>query len=549
MALNLALPLESAEGERRVALDPSVVARLRKNYNVNVVIQANCGHAAGFYDDDYEDVPVVGSFSECVANAVLVVKVRPPTIDEANLLPIGSVLVSLITPYLHLDVIDILRTRKITTLAMDLMPRITRAQSMDALSSQATVAGYKAALLAAELSPRLFPMLTTAAGTIRPSRVIVIGAGVAGLQAIATARRLGAQVEAYDIRSAAREQIESLGASMIDTGVDAEGPGGRARALNAEEKQKQHDVLADHMSRAHAVICAAAIPGRRAPLIITEDMVEGMMPDTVIVDMAAETGGNCELSKPGESYWHGDTLIVGPVNLPSSGAVHATEMYALNVYNLLKLLLDERGQLHLDWSDEIISSCLLTLDGNVYHKHTADLMNIEVAPPISGNLQRSDESPDQTSGWIEEESIVDADSDTTPNSDNKVLSDAVDTTAAVYGSESVGGSQSAVQDSSPSAASEDAQPQSAKADVDAKTDEGSGDSDSHDDEPRDDLMAIKGIGPALQNRLYAFQIRTYADLANLDAQGIEKLERQLDDNSELDVSAWVAQAKELEKYQ
>ena len=549
MALNLALPLESAEGERRVALDPSVVARLRKNYNVNVVIQANCGHAAGFYDDDYEDVPVVGSFSECVANAVLVVKVRPPTIDEANLLPIGSVLVSLITPYLHLDVIDILRTRKITTLAMDLMPRITRAQSMDALSSQATVAGYKAALLAAELSPRLFPMLTTAAGTIRPSRVIVIGAGVAGLQAIATARRLGAQVEAYDIRSAAREQIESLGASMIDTGVDAEGPGGRARALNTEEKQKQHDVLADHMSRAHAVICAAAIPGRRAPLIITEDMVEGMMPDTVIVDMAAETGGNCELSKPGESYWHGDTLIVGPVNLPSSGAVHATEMYALNVYNLLKLLLDERGQLHLDWSDEIISSCLLTLDGNVYHKHTADLMNIEVAPPISGNLQRSDESPDQTSGWIEEESIVDADSDTTPNSDNKVLSDAVDTTAAVYGSESVGGSQSAVQDSSPSAASEDAQPQSAKADVDAKTDEGSGDSDSHDDEPRDDLMAIKGIGPALQNRLYAFQIRTYADLANLDAQGIEKLERQLDDNSELDVSAWVAQAKELEKYQ
>jgi len=554
LALNLALPLESAEGERRVALDPSVVARLRKNYNVNVVIQANCGHAAGFYDDDYEDVPVVGSFSECVANAVLVVKVQPPTIDEANLLPIGSVLVSLITPYLHLDVIEILRTRKITTLAMDLMPRITRAQSMDALSSQATVAGYKAALLAAELSPRLFPMLTTAAGTIRPSRVIVIGAGVAGLQAIATARRLGAQVEAYDIRSAAREQIESLGASMIDTGVDAEGPGGRARALNAEEKQKQHDVLADHMSRAHAVICAAAIPGRRAPLIITEDMVEGMMPDTVIVDMAAETGGNCELSKPGESYWHGDTLIVGPVNLPSSGAVHATEMYALNVYNLLKLLLDERGQLHLDWSDEIISSCLLTLDGNVYHKHTADLMNIEAAPPISGNLQRSDESPDQTSGWIEEESAADADSDTTPNSDNTVLSGTVDTTAEVHGSESVGDSQSTVQDNtsqdlSPSAASEDVQPQSAKADVDAKTDEGSGDSDSHDDEPRDDLMAINGIGPALQNRLYAFQIRTYTDLANLDAEGIEKLERQLDDNSELDVSAWVAQAKELEKYQ
>ena len=589
MALNLALPLESAAGERRVALDPSVVARLRKNYNVNVVIQANCGHAAGFYDDDYEDVPVVGSFSECVANAVLIVKVQPPTIDEANLLPIGSVLVSLITPYLHLDVIEILRTRKITTLAMDLMPRITRAQSMDALSSQATVAGYKAALLAAELSPRLFPMLTTAAGTIRPSRVIVIGAGVAGLQAIATARRLGAQVEAYDIRSAAREQIESLGASMIDTGVDAEGPGGRARALNAEEKQKQHDVLADHMSRAHAVICAAAIPGRRAPLIITEDMVEGMMPDTVIVDMAAETGGNCELSKVGESYWHGDTLIVGPVNLPSSGAVHATEMYALNVYNLLKLLLDERGQLHLDWGDEIISSCLLTLDGNVYHKHTADLMKIDVAPPISGQLQRSDESPDQTSGWIEEENTSDTNLESTTEASNNDLSDAADSidtdqgllagsasssasssvsdsafsnavqTNAAQANETPGnanevqstaahhGDQSEIQDSSTTDATEHGDSNFELAQT--KTEEGSGDSDTDDNEPRDDLMAIKGIGPALQTRLYAFQIKTYADLANLDADGIEKLERQLDDNSELDVAAWVLQAKELEKLQ
>jgi len=601
LALNLALPLESAEGERRVALDPSVVARLRKNYNVNVVIQANCGQAAGFYDDDYEDVPVVGSFSECVANAVLVVKVQPPTIDEANLLPIGSVLVSLITPYLHLDVIEIFRTRKITTLAMDLMPRITRAQSMDALSSQATVAGYKAALLAAELSPRLFPMLTTAAGTIRPSRVIVIGAGVAGLQAIATARRLGAQVEAYDIRSAAREQIESLGASMIDTGVEAEGPGGRARALNAEEKQKQHDVLAEHMSRAHAVICAAAIPGRRAPRIITEDMVEGMMPDTVIVDMAAETGGNCELSKPGESYWHGDTLIVGPVNLPSSGAVHATEMYALNVYNLLKLLLDERGQLHLDWSDEIISSCLLTLDGNVYHKHTADLMEIEGAPPISGQLQRSAESPDQASGWIEEESGSDEQTDSNDLSEDVDSADADKSSPAAsaatlaatnattdsatqsatqattqtsqstmqnkaapagqdsnqsngaHANKAIAGAgadtQSVTQEASGTAASHTGEPQPETADTEEQTEEVSGDSDVEDDAPRDDLMLIKGIGPALQNRLYAFQIKTYTDLANLDAEGIEKLERQLDDNSELDVSAWVAQARELEKLQ
>ncbi|MCL4158987.1 UNVERIFIED_CONTAM: hypothetical protein GTU68_037183, partial [Idotea baltica] len=331
--MKLAVPRESEEEEKRVALDPVTVARLQNQHNVDVIIQSDCGHGAGFYDDDYEDAKVAKSFDDCVKDAVVIVKVKPPTLEEAEHLPRGCVLLSQITPYLHLDLIDVLLRREITTFAMDHMPRITRAQPMDVLSSQATVAGYKAALLAAELSPRLFPMMTTAAGTIRPSRVIVIGAGVAGLQAIATARRLGARVEAYDIRSAAREQIESLGATMIDTGVVGEGSGGRARALNKEEKQIQHDVLADRMSQAHVVICAAAIPGRRAPIIVTEDMVEGMLPDTILVDMAAETGGNCELTRPGETYMHGDTIIVGAVNLPSSGAVHASEMYSRNLYN------------------------------------------------------------------------------------------------------------------------------------------------------------------------------------------------------------------------
>jgi len=457
VALKLALPRESVEIEKRVALDPATVARLSDQHHIEVVIQSRCGDGAGFYDDDYEEAQVAKTFAHCVENAVVVVKVKPPTVEEAEHLPIGSVLLSQITPYLHLDIIDVLRRRQITTFALDLMPRITRAQPMDVLSSQATVAGYKAALLAAELSPRLFPMLTTAAGTIRPSRVIVIGAGVAGLQAIATARRLGARVEAYDIRRAAREQIESLGATMIDTGVEAEGSGGRARALNREEKQTQHDVLADRMSQAHAVICAAAIPGRRAPQIITEDMIEGMMPDTVIVDMAAETGGNCELTRPGESYLHGDTLIVGPLNLPSSGAVHASEMFSRNVDNLLKLMLDERGQLHLDWGDEILSTCLLTHNGNVHHQATADLMNIDCAAPITEQRERSEEQPDQASGWLEE--------GTEPEFEDTLAETLVEP-------------------------------------VDATLSE-TGDSDMDEDEERDDLMTIDGIGPALQNRLYA----------------------------------------------
>jgi len=502
VSLKIALPLETVRDEKRVALDPTVVQRLRDDYKVSMVIQSQCGRGAGFYDDDYgDDVPVKDSFEDCVRDAVLVVKVNPPTIDEARALPKGSVLLSQITPYSHLDIIEVLLEREITTFAMDLMPRITRAQPMDVLSSQATVAGYKAALLAAELSPRMFPMLTTAAGTIRPSRVIVIGAGVAGLQAIATARRLGAQVEAYDIRTAAKEQIESLGARMIDTGVEAENANGFARSLNKEEKQTQHDVLADRMSQAHAVICAAAIPGRRAPRIITEDMIEGMMPDTVIVDMAAETGGNCELTRPGETYMHGDTLIVGPLNLPSSGAVHASEMFSRNVYNMLKLMLDERGQLHLDWADEILSTCLLTHNGNIHHQATADLMNIDCAAPITEQRERTEEQLDQASGWIEDGSE--------PGHEDTLSETMVEQEDISFND--------------------------------------TGDSDYDEDEERDDLMQLDGIGPALQNRLYAFHIRTYKKLASLDEIEIERLERQLDDNEGLRVADWVRQAQELEK--
>ncbi len=519
MPLILAVTKESAEGERRVALDPSVAERLEQQLLVKVIIESGCGRGAGFYDADYEGIDVVDSFADAVKLATVVLKVNPPTVDEAMLLPIGSVLVAQINSYLHLDVVSVLQKRNITTLAMDLVPRITRAQPMDVLSSQATVAGYKAALLAAEISPRLFPMLTTAAGTIRPSRVIVIGAGVAGLQAIATARRLGAQVEAYDIRSAAKEQIESLGARMIDTGVNAESSGGYARALTKEEKQKQHDVLAERMSQAHAVICTAAIPGRKAPVIITRDMVEGMLPDTVIVDMAADSGGNCELTHIGETYMHGDVFIVGATNLPSSASVHASEMYARNLFSMLRLMFSN-GQLHLDWQDEILAGCLLTHNGAIYDAHTAELMDQPCAPPI-GSAKAEKQEDQQGVGWISEEE---------PSDD---LSD--DDQASTASNDQSRSTQSAAAIT----ANKSAQPE--------PTDD-NGDGGSNDDfDVRDDLTVIEGIGPALQNRLYAYGVKQYSQLASLDADGIHRLEIQLElDNHELVVD-WVAEAAQLER--
>ncbi|HSM69549.1 MAG TPA: NAD(P) transhydrogenase subunit alpha, partial [Xanthomonadales bacterium] len=264
----------------------------------------------------------------------------------------------------------------ISCLAMELVPRISRAQSMDVLSSQATVAGYKAVLRAATLAPRLFPMLTTAAGTLRPARVVVIGAGVAGLQAIATARRLGARVEAYDIRSAAREQVESLGAKMIDTGVNAEGEGGYARELTDDEKQQQAEKLAEHLAVSDAVVSTAAIPGRPAPKIISRAMVEAMQPGSVIVDLAAESGGNCELTKPGETVTVGGVIVDGPLDLASQAALHASEMYARNLVNLLDLLEKEEA-LEIDLEDEVVAGTLLTHNGELVHQQTAKILGAE----------------------------------------------------------------------------------------------------------------------------------------------------------------------------
>lgn len=372
MTVTVAVLKEKAEGERRVALDPANAGRLAGR-GVEVLLEAGAGEAAGFEDAQYESAQIMADRAEIAARADVCLWVQLPDEETIGNLKTGAIGVGQVFAHRNRGAIDALNSRRISTFAMELVPRITRAQSMDVLSSQATIAGYEAVLRGASLAPRLFPMLTTAAGTLRPAVAVVIGAGVAGLQAIATARRLGARVEAYDIRAAAREQVESLGAKMIDTGVDAEGEGGYARELTDEEKQKQADALAKHIAAADVVISTAAVPGRSAPRIITGKMVEAMKPGSVIVDLAAESGGNCELTQPGSTVRHVSVTIDGPLNLASLAPLHASEMYARNLINLLDLMLGEEG-LNIDREDEVIAGCLLTHEGQVVHQRTAETL-------------------------------------------------------------------------------------------------------------------------------------------------------------------------------
>lgn len=371
MPIELAVPRETAPGERRVALDPATAARFAK-LGCKVRIERDAGTEARFPDEAYgSDVTVRADAAALIDGADVILRVQPPAVEEVARYRPGTVLLGFLQPHADDERIRALRDGRITAFAMELVPRISRAQSMDALSSQAAVAGYKAAIMGADLAAVFFPMLTTAAGTIRPARVVVIGAGVAGLQAIATARRLGAQVEAYDIRAAAKEQVESLGAKLIDTGVDASGAGGYARELTEEEKAKQATVLARHVAAAHVVISTAAIPGRPAPRIITRAMVEGMKPGAVIIDLAAETGGNCELTRPGETIEHAGVAVHGPLNVSSQVPVHASEMYARNLYNFLSPFVRD-GELALDWDDEVIAQTCLTHDGEIRHAPTRE---------------------------------------------------------------------------------------------------------------------------------------------------------------------------------
>jgi NAD(P) transhydrogenase subunit alpha len=300
--------------------------------------------------------------------------VQPLTLGQIQDLKTGAVVIGFMQPNARPEEVRSLRDRHITSFAMELVPRISRAQSMDALSSQASIAGYKAVLIAANTLGRFLPMLTTAAGTIRPAQVLIVGVGVAGLQAIATAKRLGAIVEAYDVRSATREQVKSLGAKFVETGVSAEGSGGYARELTEEEKRQQQTALDARIAVADVLITTAAVPGRRAPRIVTREAIERMKAGAVVVDIAAESGGNCELTEAGQTVLHQGVKIVGPVNLPAQLAFHASEMYARNLYNFLKSAIAKDGALAIDWQDEVFAQSCLTHAGAIPHEPTRKLL-------------------------------------------------------------------------------------------------------------------------------------------------------------------------------
>lgn len=370
MSLTLGIATETAQGEKRVAVDPPTASRFLQ-MDLAVAVQKGAGAQAGFPDETWPEVHWCDSAADVAGRADILACVQRPDSATLAALKSGSVLIGGLSPYRDFDELKKVAEAGVTILPMELVPRISRAQAMDVLSSQATIAGYQAVIIAADLSPRMFPMLTTAAGTLRPAKAVVIGAGVAGLQAIATARRLGCQVEAYDIRAAAREQVESLGAKMIDTGVDAESEGGYARELTDEERQQQADALAEHLARADVVISTAAIPGRPAPKIITAGMVADMKPGSIIVDIAAETGGNCELTEPGETVLEGGVIVHGPLGLPSRCPLHASEMYAKNIYNVLALMIAE-GELNIDTGDDVIKGTLLAHEGSIVHEKFRD---------------------------------------------------------------------------------------------------------------------------------------------------------------------------------
>jgi NAD(P) transhydrogenase subunit alpha len=353
--MRVGIPTERVEGERRVALVPETVGRLGEG--IDVIVEAGAGEEAAFDDEAYRDA---GATIGSPWDADVIAKVAPPTADEVARLHDGQVLIGFLQPLTDREGIERLTRSGVHGFALESIPRITRAQPMDALSSQATVSGYKAALLAADRLPRFLPMLMTAAGTIPPAKVLVIGAGVAGLQAIATARRLGAVVSAFDVRPAVAEQVESLGATFLDLGVRGEETaGGYAQELTAEQQAAQQDALQERIAQFDAVITTAAIPGRPAPKLVTADAVRGMRHGSVIVDLAAETGGNCELTEPGEEIERDGVTIVGLTNLPSTMPTHASQLLSRNIAAVLGLIVAD-GAVVLDWEDEIVAGACVT---------------------------------------------------------------------------------------------------------------------------------------------------------------------------------------------
>ena len=363
MPIKVAVLLERRPNEKRVAMVPAVAEKLSK-LGCSISLLSGAGLGSKLPDSAYQGVEIAGTEQHLLADADIVLAVQPPTEAEINLLRPGCIVLSFIYPHKEAQLTRLLRDKNITCFAMEQVPRISRAQAMDALSSQAALAGYYAALLGATKLARILPMMTTAVGSIRPARCLVMGLGVAGLQALATARRLGAITEGYDVRPETKEQAESLGAKFVDTGVDARGEGGYARELTQQEKDKIAAVVTKHIQQADIVITTAAIPGKPSPKLISKAQVDGMKLGAVIIDLAAEGGGNCEYSIPGETVQQGQITIAAPLNVPSCLAEHASELYAKNLLNLLQLFIVD-GEIKLDWDDEILAKTVLTHNGNI----------------------------------------------------------------------------------------------------------------------------------------------------------------------------------------
>jgi proton-translocating NAD(P)+ transhydrogenase subunit alpha len=375
--MRVGVPKESRQGERRVALIPDVVRSL-EGESLDVAVESGAGEASGHPDAEYSDARASVGSSDDAWGADVVAKVALPTLEEIGRLRSGQVLIGHLAPLTSGDTTKALAEAGVTSFAMEAIPRITRAQAMDALSSQANVAGYAATLLAATEVGRFFPMMTTAAGTVAPARVLVLGAGVAGLQAVATAKRLGAVVTGFDIRRAAWEQIASLGGRPLELDFipDAEAEGGYARPLTDEENEKVREALADAATKQDVIITTALVPGRRAPVLITADAVHNMQPGSVIVDFAGESGGNCELSEAGKTVVENGVKVLAPLNLPSDMATHASQLYAKNVENLLKLLVSDEGELNLDFEDEIIAGACITHDGEIRNERARQVAGV-----------------------------------------------------------------------------------------------------------------------------------------------------------------------------
>lgn len=379
--MKIAIAKERNVNERRVALIPDVVSRLVKQ-GLEIYVEAGAGEGSFFSDALYEEAgaQVITDSAKLWGEANILLKVSPPQEDEVAQISEGAVLIGFLNPLGEPSLIQKLSDRRVTAFSMEMIPRTSRAQSMDALSSQANIAGYKAVLIAAANLPKYFPMLTTAAGTIRPAKVLVLGAGVAGLQAIATARRLGAVVEAFDIRPEVKEQVQSLGAKFVDVTLDEDtvAEGGYAKEISEQAKQHTQEVLTQHVAASDVVITTAQVPGKKAPVLVTTNMVAQMKPGSVIVDLAAEQGGNCEDSQPGKNIHKNGVTIMGPINLPGSMPVHASEVYARNLSALLQLMVTKEGELDLNFADDILDGACVTHGGEIRSQRVKEALGVPV---------------------------------------------------------------------------------------------------------------------------------------------------------------------------